>query len=114
MSTPLKYLGDPHITIANHSPLSVTNCPLTMYQKHGTITLQGFRNTSKTSRLMVYNIYDDSDNLRGTFNSIYDLERYIDGIRNSMGDAYPNTPRSSTFDYIKHIKWYMEVVDNSQ
>jgi len=62
---------------------------------------------------MHYNIYDDSDNLRGTFSSIYDLERYIDGIRNSMGDAYPNTPRSSTFDYIKHIKWYMEVVDNS-
>ena len=62
---------------------------------------------------MQYLIYDDSDNLRGTFSSIYDLERYIDGIRNSMGDAYPNTPRSSTFDYIKHIKWYMEVVDNS-
>jgi hypothetical protein len=62
---------------------------------------------------MVYNIYDDSDNLRGTFSSIYDLERYIDGIRNSMGHAYPKTPRCSTFDYIKHIKWYMEVVDNS-
>jgi hypothetical protein len=62
---------------------------------------------------MVYNIYDDSDNLRGTFQSIYDLERYIDGVRNSMGDAYPNTPRCSTFDYIKSIKWYMEVVDNS-
>jgi len=61
---------------------------------------------------MQYLIYDDSDNLRGTFNSIYDLERYIDGIRNDLGDAYPNTPRSSTFDYIKHIKWYMEVVDN--
>jgi len=63
---------------------------------------------------MHYLIYDDSDNLRGTFNSIYDLERYIDGIRNSMGDSYPNTPRTSTFDYIKHIKWYMEVVDNPQ
>ena len=63
---------------------------------------------------MQYLIYDDSDNLRGTFDSIYDLERYIDGVRNSMGDSYPNTPRSSPFDYIKHIKWYMEVVDNSQ
>ena len=63
---------------------------------------------------MQYLIYDDSDTLRGTFDSIYDLERYIDGVRNSMGDSYPNTPRSSPFDYIKHIKWYMEVVDNSQ
>ena len=63
---------------------------------------------------MQYLIYDDSDNLRGTFQSIYDLERYIDGVRNSMGDSYPNTPRTSPFDYIKHIEWYMEVVDNSQ
>ncbi|AGH06761.1 hypothetical protein Sn250709_079 [Synechococcus phage S-RIM2] len=61
---------------------------------------------------MQYLIYDDSDNLRGTFNSIYDLERYIDGVRNDLGDAYPNTPRSSPFDYIKTIKWYMECVDN--
>ena len=63
---------------------------------------------------MQYLIYDDSDNLRGTFQSIYDLERYIDGVRNDRGEGYPNTPRSSTFDYIKTIKWYMEVVDNSQ
>ena len=63
---------------------------------------------------MQYLIYHDLDNLRGTFNSIYDMEKYIDGVRNSMGDGYPNTPRTSTFDYIKHIKWYMEVVDNSQ
>ncbi len=61
---------------------------------------------------MVYNIYDDSDNLRGTFNSIYDLERYIDGIRNSMGDSFPNTPRMSCFDYIKSIGWQWECVDN--
>jgi hypothetical protein len=61
---------------------------------------------------MQYLIYDDSDNLRGTFNSIYDLERYIDGVRNDLGDAYPNTPRSSPFDYIKSIKWSWECVDN--
>jgi hypothetical protein len=60
---------------------------------------------------MQYLIYDDSNNLRGTFNSIYDLERYIDGVRNDMGDAYPNTPRSSPFDYIKSIKWSWECID---
>ena len=42
-----------------------------------------------SSRLMQYLIYDDSETLRGTFNSIYDLERYIDGVRNDLGDAYP-------------------------
>ena len=61
---------------------------------------------------MHYLIYDNQHNLRGTFNSIYDMERYIDGIRNSMGDAFPNTPRMSCFDYIKHIKWSWECVDN--
>ena len=62
---------------------------------------------------MQYLIYDDSDNLRGTFSSIYDLERYIDGIRNDLGDAYPNTPRTSPFDYIKMIGWYWECIDKS-
>ena len=61
---------------------------------------------------MHYLIYDDSQSLRGTFNSIYDLERYIDGVRNDLGDAYPNTPRSSPFDYIKSIGWCWECVDN--
>ena len=61
---------------------------------------------------MQYLIYDDSEVLRGTFNSIYDLERYIDGVRNDMGDSYPNTPRSSPFDYIKSIGWQWECVDN--
>ena len=61
---------------------------------------------------MQYLIYDDSQTLRGTFNSIYDLERYIDGVRNDLGDAYPNTPRMSPFDYIKSIGWQWECVDN--
>ena len=62
---------------------------------------------------MQYLIYDDCNNLRGTFQSIYDMEKYIDGVRNSMGDSYPNTPRMSPFDYIKHIKWSWECIDNS-
>ena len=61
---------------------------------------------------MHYLIYDNQHNLRGTFSSIYDMERYIDGIRNSRGDAYPNTPRMSCFDYVKYITWSWECVDN--
>jgi len=61
---------------------------------------------------MQFLIYDDSEKLRATFQSIYDMERYIDGVRNERGDSYPNTPRMSCFDYIKHIKWSWECVDN--
>ena len=61
---------------------------------------------------MLYIIYDNNEVLRGSFKSIYDMERYIDGIRNSRGDAFPNTPRMSCFDYIKSIKWSWECVDN--
>ena len=61
---------------------------------------------------MLYIIYDNNEVLRGSFNSIYDMERYIDGIRNSRGDSFPNTPRMSCFDYIKSIEWRWECVDN--
>ena len=61
---------------------------------------------------MLYTIYDNHEVLRGSFNSIYDMERYIDGIRNSRGDSYPSTPRMSCFDYIKSIGWSWECVDN--
>ena len=64
-------------------------------------------------RLMHYIIYDNTETLRASFVSVYDLEKYIDGVRNSRGDSYPNTPRMSTFDYIKTIGWFWEVVDKS-
>ena len=60
---------------------------------------------------MQYIIYDNKEILRASFVSVYDLEKYIDAIRNSRGDSYPNTPRMSTFDYIKSIGWFWEVVD---
>jgi hypothetical protein len=62
---------------------------------------------------MQYTIYDQSESLRASFVSVYDLEKYIDGVRVSRGDNYPNTPRMSTFDYIKSIGWFWEVVDKS-
>ena len=61
---------------------------------------------------MHYTIYDDKEILRGQFKSIYDLERYIDGIRIERGEQFPNTPRSSPFDYVKSIGWYWEIADN--
>jgi hypothetical protein len=61
---------------------------------------------------MQYIIYDNQHECRGTFNSIYDMERYIDGLRNDRNEQYPNTPRMSCFDYIKSIGWCWDVVDN--
>ena len=75
-------------------------------------TVRVHTNLLLSSRLMLYTIYDDSEVLRGTFNSIYDMERYIDGVRNTRGEAYPETPRMSPFDYIKSIGWSWDCVDN--
>ena len=61
---------------------------------------------------MTYFVYDTNNNLRGSFRSIYDLEVYVDGVRNSRGDSFPNTPRMSPFDYLKSIGWIWEVKDN--
>ena len=61
---------------------------------------------------MLYTIYDDKQVLRGTFESIYDLERFIDALRIDRNEQFPNTPRSSPFDYVKSIGWYWEIADN--
>lgn len=62
--------------------------------------MSGFRSTP-----MVFKLFDSDENLRGEFVSIYDLEIYVDGVRNSRGESYPQTPRMSPFDYIKSIGW---------
>ena len=61
---------------------------------------------------MQYLIEDEDGKLHGTFESVTDLELYMDGVRNSRGDRYKELPRHSCFDYIKSIGWFMEVVDN--
>jgi len=61
---------------------------------------------------MLYTIYDDKEVLRGEFKSIYDLERYIDEIRIERGEQFPNTPRSTPFEYVRSIGWFWDVADN--
>ncbi len=61
---------------------------------------------------MQYKVYDNSDKLHGTFETISDLELYMDGVRNSRGDRYKELPKYSCFDYIKSIGWFWDVVDN--
>ena len=61
---------------------------------------------------MQYKVYDNSEQLHGTFETISDLELYMDGVRNSRGDRYKDLPRFSCFDYIKSIGWFWDIVDN--
>ena len=61
---------------------------------------------------MQYKVYDSDDKLHGTFESVIDLELYMDSVRNHRGDRYKELPKHSCFDYIKSIGWFWDVVDN--
>ena len=60
---------------------------------------------------MSFKLFDSENKLRGEFSSIYDLELFVDGVRNSRGENYPQTPRMSPFDYIKSIGWIWTMTD---
>jgi hypothetical protein len=68
-----------------------------------------YNNLVEVQKQMLYQVYDNSDKCRGTFESIYDMEIFMDSIRNLRNESYPNTPRMSTFDYIKSIGWRMDI-----
>ncbi len=61
---------------------------------------------------MRYRLYDSEEKLHGTFESIYDLELFVDGVRNSRGENRHNSPVFSCFDYIKSIGWYWDIIDS--
>ena len=61
---------------------------------------------------MRYVVYNQEAQMQGSFESIYNLELFMDSVRNSRGDRYKELPKHSCFDYIKSIGWFMEVVDN--
>ena len=69
-----------------------------------------YNNLVEVQKHMQYQVYDNSDKCRGTFESIYDMEIFMDGIRNARDEAYPKTDRMSPFDYIKSIGWRMDIV----
>ena len=62
---------------------------------------------------MQYLVEDQAGKLHGTFESVTDLELYMDGVRNSRGDRYKELPRYSCFDYIKSIGWYLTIKDTN-
>ena len=62
---------------------------------------------------MQYLVEDQEGKLHGTFESITDLELYMDGVRNSRGDRYKQLPKYSCFDYIKSIGWFLTIKDDN-
>ena len=55
-----------------------------------------------------FDVYDADVSLRGTFYSIYDMEKFVDGVREGRGESFPQTERMSPFDYLKSIGWFWE------
>jgi|TARA_B100000035_G_scaffold198354_1_gene169469 hypothetical protein len=68
-----------------------------------------YNNTVRVDKGMKYIIYDNTQQQVGEFLSIYDLELFVDGIREGRGERYPVTQRMSPFDYLKSIGWYMTI-----
>ncbi|QIN97162.1 hypothetical protein [Synechococcus phage S-H25] len=62
---------------------------------------------------MQYLIHNNSKEIVGTFKSVYELELFLDGVREGRGERYPNTDRMSPFDYLKYIGWFMTINDES-
>ncbi len=62
---------------------------------------------------MQYLVEDQEGKLHGTFETITDLELYMDGVRNSRGDRYKQLPKYSCFDYIKSIGWFLTIKDDN-
>jgi len=70
-----------------------------------------YNNTARVDKDMKYIIFNENKQQVGEFESIYDLEKFIDGVREGRGERYPNTERMSPFDYLKQIRWFMTIND---
>lgn len=70
-----------------------------------------YNNTARVDKGMKYIIFNECKEKVGEFNSIYDLELFVDGVREGRGERYPVTERMSPFDYLKQIRWFMTIDD---
>jgi len=70
-----------------------------------------YNNTVGFDKGMKYIIFNEEKHKVGEFASIYDLELYLDGVREERGERYPQTERMSPFDYLKSIHWFMTIDD---
>ena len=64
---------------------------------------------------MTYSLYDNNHNLLGQFSSIYDLEHYVNNLREERGERERDQSKHlSVFDYIKSIGYFWDVVPVQQ
>ena len=55
---------------------------------------------------MKYRLYDDQERHQGTFDSVYELRKFL---CDRKYDVQSDKDIGCTFDYIKHIKWFFEI-----
>ena len=55
---------------------------------------------------MKYRLYDDQERHQGTFDSVYELRKFL---CDRKYDVQCDKDIGCTFDYIKHIKWLFEI-----
>lgn len=64
---------------------------------------------------MIYSLYDKQHTLLGQFSSIYDLEHYVNNLREERGERERDQAKHlSVFDYIKSIGYFWDVVPVQQ
>lgn len=64
---------------------------------------------------MIYSLYDTEHNLVKQFESIYELETYVHDLRVERDEwRVRRNSQISTFDYIKSIGYFWDVVPSSQ
>jgi len=75
------------------------------------VTQTWYNDLVEVQKHMQYLVFNNAKEIVGTFESIYDMEVFLDGVREGRGESYPNTDRMSPFDYLKHIGWFMTIND---
>lgn len=70
-----------------------------------------YNNTVRFDKHMRYIIFNEEKQKVGEFASIYELESFVDSVREGRGECYPITDRMSPFDYLKQIRWFMTIDD---
>ena len=58
---------------------------------------------------MQYVLYNEHFDQVGTYDSIYDLRKFLRERKYAIGDK---TYMEDTFDYIKEIKWHFDIKQN--
>ena len=64
---------------------------------------------------MTYSLYDTEHKLIGQFSSIYDMEHYVNNLREDRGERERDINKHlSVFDYIKSIGYFWDCVPVQQ